>query len=385
MKKIVFVLDNYHFNLGGASLSAKAIITAYRRLGHDVTVLTLGKKQEFFKQEDGILVKAFLISSPWLKIKDSHLKTLVVTACWKPLVLQQLELLEPDVVFCQGMLTPATIEAAKHLKIPSRVFLHGYEGFSPHFFKDEDPLVSDPISFKTAPWKLKLKWPLVKKNLDLYRAAYLQADLLIANSRYMALLVEKYFQRPSQILYPIWDIKDRFEASLASVLPRDKPAACNLLFIKPQKIKGVERVRSLAALMPRAEFWIVGQPSKLIRNQLSALKNVRIMDAKEDLASLYQKADLLIGPVCFPEPYGRVFTEACFFGLPCVASKAGGIPESVGKGGLLLDLHASNQEWVNTIEEALTEEKYSSLSKQGVSFYSEITKLQRNEVLEDLL
>ncbi|RKZ27632.1 glycosyltransferase family 1 protein, partial [bacterium] len=40
-------------------------------------------------------------------------------------------------------------------------------------------------------------------------------------------------------------------------------------------------------------------------------------------------------------------------GIPVIASKIGGLPESVGDGGILIDDYKNPQKWINTIRELL--------------------------------
>ncbi|MGH7918214.1 MAG: glycosyltransferase family 4 protein, partial [Candidatus Binataceae bacterium] len=49
--------------------------------------------------------------------------------------------------------------------------------------------------------------------------------------------------------------------------------------------------------------------------------------AHDQLAGLYQDADLLVMPSLWPEPFGLSGAEAGLYGLPTVAYAVGGIPE----------------------------------------------------------
>ena len=71
-------------------------------------------------------------------------------------------------------------------------------------------------------------------------------------------------------------------------------------------------------------------------------------------------------PTRIDETWGRVVTEAQFSGIPVLASDRGGLPESVGKGGILLpdddiyswqialeDLWSNPQRWCELSKSAL--------------------------------
>ena len=74
-----------------------------------------------------------------------------------------------------------------------------------------------------------------------------------------------------------------------------------------------------------------------------------------------QACGVLFGPAQLPEPFGRVFVEAALAGLPSVASRAGGIPEAVGEGGILLEPSAPPAAWAAAIQSALVPERRAAL------------------------
>ena len=54
------------------------------------------------------------------------------------------------------------------------------------------------------------------------------------------------------------------------------------------------------------------------------------------LAEWYNKADVMLYPTQY-ESFGRVLAESMMCGTPIVSTKVGAVPETVGKGGLLVD------------------------------------------------
>ncbi len=54
------------------------------------------------------------------------------------------------------------------------------------------------------------------------------------------------------------------------------------------------------------------------------------------LADTYRKADILVSPTSY-ESFGCVMAEAMLCGTPVVSTKVGAVPETVGKGGILVD------------------------------------------------
>ena len=52
---------------------------------------------------------------------------------------------------------------------------------------------------------------------------------------------------------------------------------------------------------------------------------------EENLNIEYMKADILIVPSLWPEPFGRIIIEGAYFGLPSIATARGGIPEIINE------------------------------------------------------
>lgn len=65
--------------------------------------------------------------------------------------------------------------------------------------------------------------------------------------------------------------------------------------------------------------------------------NAQIFDPVDysRLIGLYQKADVVVFPSLWPEPFGRIAMEAGALGVPVIASNVGAIPEIVPDSGLL--------------------------------------------------
>jgi glycosyltransferase involved in cell wall biosynthesis len=64
---------------------------------------------------------------------------------------------------------------------------------------------------------------------------------------------------------------------------------------------------------------------------------------------VYGKCKILLVPSVWEEAYGRVVTEAQVSGIPAVASERGGLPEAVGRGGILIDPDGPIDHWVTAV------------------------------------
>jgi glycosyltransferase involved in cell wall biosynthesis len=60
---------------------------------------------------------------------------------------------------------------------------------------------------------------------------------------------------------------------------------------------------------------------------------------------LLARARLVLVPSRWEETWGRIVSEAQVSGIPALAARRGGLPESVGEGGLLVDADADLAGW----------------------------------------
>lgn len=104
-------------------------------------------------------------------------------------------------------------------------------------------------------------------------------------------------------------------------------------------VKAFDRVRRT---IPDARLVLVGRgtPVELNRPGITSLGEI---DDRHQLSELYREATAFCLPARF-EPYGLVLLEAMAHGVPCVATRAGAIPEILqdGRLGLLVDIEDVN-------------------------------------------
>ncbi len=130
----------------------------------------------------------------------------------------------------------------------------------------------------------------------------------------------------------------------------------SVLFVCPNPQKGVEVALALAARRPDIPFvflesWRLWRRQRArLRRRLRSLGNVTLLVPRSDMRTVYAGARLVLVPSVCLEAWGRVVTEAQASGIPALASRLGGLPESVGRGGILVDPSAGLDEW----ERALT-------------------------------
>jgi glycosyltransferase involved in cell wall biosynthesis len=99
--------------------------------------------------------------------------------------------------------------------------------------------------------------------------------------------------------------------------------------------------------------------------KLKDLKNVECMGWVKHMRDAYARTRVLLGPSIWPEPFGRIFVEAASNGIPSIASRRGGIPEAVGKGGLLIDDIFDVNRWVEALRRLEDPDVYTAYEKNA--------------------
>ena len=169
----------------------------------------------------------------------------------------------------------------------------------------------------------------------------------VANSRFTATRLEQRFGVTAVVIPPLF-----------SRIPDDAPGEAThdrVLFINPAADKGLDRVIEIARACPdltveMVESWVMDRhEQKALRDRLAALPNVILTPRQRDMAPVYKRAWVLLAPSRWEEAWGRVASEAQGFGVPVLATRIGGLAESVNTGGLLFSPSAGLAAWTDSI------------------------------------
>jgi glycosyltransferase involved in cell wall biosynthesis len=356
--KFLLAADNFTRGSGGAPRSAQELVRALLAAGHRVAVLEEGPPAGKQPWEGADLFRARLHGP--LMPGDRDLRTVLLNPRWRAEVSALAAAFRPQLVITQGMLAPGAIQAARAARLPVAYFFRGYAPLCPLHFTGLDPeeRCSRPECWKCLPPARKLKYPLVRAALELYDRTVPGAELIVANSHYVARLLARYWGARAEVVFPA-----------LAVAPAEAPANSPegyLLFVKPQRAKGLELVVELARSLPERSFAVAGEVGRGAAAALGALANVKLLGWREDMAEVYRGARLVLGPSRMPEPFGRVFAEAAAVGCPVLAFRTGGIPEAVGDGGLLLERTAGAGEWRRALEALDEPERYADLQRAAL-------------------
>ncbi len=151
---------------------------------------------------------------------------------------------------------------------------------------------------------------------------------------------------------------------LPNIFPRERyavPVPGRLVtFVNPVAEKGLAMVLALAERHRDLSFLFVEgwklsdrQKAALLR-RAAAAGNIHWQPRVDDMRPVYARTRVLLVPSRWQEAWGRVVSEAQISGIPVIASDHGGLPESVGDGGILLppdDVEA----WSKKLVEVMTE------------------------------
>lgn len=136
---------------------------------------------------------------------------------------------------------------------------------------------------------------------------------------------------------------------------RVQPSGGSVLFVCPVRKKGVGVALGLAARRPDIPFvfqeswWLNRVGRFLLNKRIRSMQNVTLRSCTVDGRSLYREARLVLVPSRCPEAWGRVVSEAQVSGIPTLASAWGGLPESVGDGGILVEPTAGLDQWEHAL------------------------------------
>ncbi len=189
------------------------------------------------------------------------------------------------------------------------------------------------------------------KNFGETLAGLTRPDLVIANSAFTAASLPLLFREPPpHVVLPcpvseppaaIVARKDR--AALRRELSTDEDAVVVAIVGRPEPWKGHAELLAALARMKTAQPWICWVVGGAFTPEqaafLSALEaqardlgiadRVRFVGQRADVAELLSASDLFCQPNVTPEPFGIVFVEALYAGLPVVTSDHGGGREIV--------------------------------------------------------
>jgi len=250
-----------------------------------------------------------------------------------------IEKTQPELIIVQE---PA-VEIPRRWKTKTLVFVRYYDyWFNPFYSSWWKRIYNEPFSrFRS------------RRNLAILQ----EAHLVLANSKFTAKrLYEVGIE--AEVVYPFIDLSSY-----------KVPRTCRgdfILFIGPTYLKGVNIVLQIAKKLPGHKFLIVGSISQSLEKQIRCYENIELRCFCDDMKEVYAKGRIVLAPSICEEAFGRIPIEAGISGIPTIASNRGGLPESVGEGGILIKDVWDIGEWTRAIEELDDPKTYKELSERAM-------------------
>jgi len=167
---------------------------------------------------------------------------------------------------------------------------------------------------------------------------------VVANSQFTANHFKESFGIDSIVIPPAIDPAKYY-------VPESKRIFDSVLFVNPHPSKGAELAFALAEAHPDIPFLFVEswRLDPEIRDRYLRLAgqrgNIQWLTQQKDMRKVYRRARITIAPSQWQEAWCRVASESHVNGTPVIASDVGGLPESVGPGGVLID-SSKKELWV---------------------------------------
>lgn len=169
-----------------------------------------------------------------------------------------------------------------------------------------------------------------------------EIDLLVFNSRWVALDQWNHYSVPGIVVYPPVYCNQYSDGRTQRLSPEDR----HIGFINLTEGKGAGLFWSLARALPNRKFLACrgAYGEQIIQN----LPNVTVLENTADVVQqMYSRCDIMLVP-SRSETWGRVPIEAGCSGIPSIAHPTAGLLESMGSGALFRDRDRLG-EWIEAI------------------------------------
>jgi glycosyltransferase involved in cell wall biosynthesis len=220
----------------------------------------------------------------------------------------------------------------------------------------------------------------IEGTLPLFDDVKDQLAKVITNSHFMAKRIAEIWSIEAEVVYPVPDLKE---------YDKSRSTGRFITFFNPSPSKGLGIAHTLARerFKERPFLFVEGfidpDGHGIFLSRSGNLVHAR---RSPDVATIYVMTQTVIIPSQWEEPFGRIAVEAMHSGIPVIASRTGGLVESVGDGGILIDNFADVDEWAAAIERLDDPKERKQIAKagkqhvKGFSLGREVDKLL--EILE---
>jgi glycosyltransferase involved in cell wall biosynthesis len=359
--KILLSVENFYPRLGGGEVFIDELMQEFSKY-HDCRVVYSGER----KADCPFSLTVYPFSKVYKHVpffNKTHVRLVLANKIWKNVLEKEVRSFKPDLMLTSLEYIPASVAIAKKYGLKVVVFIQNYDHFCPSIFHYTDPFESRDKCFSSLIWQHKFQYPFIKYLLNTHHKALNKSDLIICNSNYVSQVLYHYYKISSHVFYPVLSLDD-FIIDKRNY-PNDRKF---ITFINPIRTKGASIVYGIVKKMKHANFLVVGGVDQNWIHKFKAMPNVTYLPWADDMKKIYSQSKLLLVPSTWPEPFGRVVVEAGINAVPSITSHIGGVPEAVGKGGIVVRDLKNIGSWIDAINTVLTDyRKYSKEAKKHAS------------------
>ena len=324
----------YPENVGGGEISNRILLEGLASAGHLVTVLAFsgGGERDTISNDVRVIEPRGMTSRAGV---DWFVKRVLYRSYGQRLIKQY----APDVIVATTDTVAISAALGNRYRLPTVIFVRAFENLEIAYRNGIASLVSPKAFVKRA--ILGNRGPETLK----------KADLLVVNSEYMKNVCQKRVEGvATEVIYPPLDVY----VTARSVSDSIRVAS----MVGTDQKKGTALVSSIAARVPELEFRIVGCP-ELAPGDNVKFRNLVRLGWCDTEAEFRQRADIVLVPSLWEEPFGRVAIEALAAGkIPFVAA-VGGLPEAVAHERDLIIPANDEPAWIARLVDAIhNPEKY---------------------------
>ena len=327
-KKVALVHD-FLLYWGGA----EATLQVLAKMFPQAPIYTLLQDEQFTKKHfRGREIRtSFLQKIPrWIRKKHTRLLPLMPTA------IESLNLRDYDLVissssaFAKGIVVKPKTTHVCYMHAPMRYVWDYYHQYFQERFGNRAKIFTRTFLNYLRTWD---------------RASADRADHLVANSRYTARRIEKYYRRESMVIYPPVEVEkfalspDKANSSISSssdLIEKQNQARRGSYFLTTGRLATYKRVDLLIEAFQKLKLPLVivgdGPERKKLEKLAQGNSKIKILgwQSEEKLIRLYQNSRAF---VCATEDdFNITCVEAMAAGTPVIALKKGGVQETVIEG-----------------------------------------------------